>query len=360
MGNESFDFGKHLGSGDYLETWARPGIGKDMDLQHPENKALKDKVNAIFWTRIGAAIASVGISEAVIGLFCAGAQLSRWFKTLSKPSETSTELKSNGLHEKTRAGNESQGPQSVKQKRKLPEIQEPEVQTYEKGEKKAEVATGQKKGDGKLLGAGNYGEAWTAKADSKKVIKKPLSNDSATKEELVKEAKIGMHLNHPCLMKVHGIWEKKYSDPAMNKMKLEIEFCKGKPLAQINVNSGPAEGYKRGLKEAGNCLLYLFEQGVQWGDLSENNVIIDSNYNFKFIDFGRYQIQHDDKTRAIALLREYTMLLSKLYNHITPLALDAYFNDLMEKVNGLVNKLQNGEITPEMAMEQFRQLNQGL
>ena len=242
------------------------------------------------------------------------------------------------------------------QKTLAPQIKEPEIQTYHQGKQKPEILrTGAKAGDGMRLGKGKFGEVWKTKSDEAKAIKKIRI---PKRQALIQEAKIGMHLNHPCLMKIYNLWEKKYSN-GESKFKLEIEFCKGNTLENLSKSqkTAPASAYYPGLKKAGECLLYLHAQGIHWGDMHEDNVLINDQCNFKFIDFGAYTIQPDARVCVEKLFSEYAYLLGELRRQIPSLKDHPNFLAFRQAIQDLSNQLEKKLITPEEAINQFQQLN---
>lgn len=139
------------------------------------------------------------------------------------------------------------------------------------------------------LGAGHFGKVHVVKGNQNLVFKK-------TKYNIQAEYKIGAQINHPNVVKVHKLYRRQDG-----KYKLVMDRIEGVALAKTEELSDKKIGMV--LREAKDCCGYLFDEGIQWGDLSENNIFIrKQSPHFQLCDFGLWKFEDDSKKKAEYLL----------------------------------------------------------
>jgi serine/threonine-protein kinase len=121
------------------------------------------------------------------------------------------------------------------------------------------------------------------KAVAIKIPHTELEADIQFWERFQREAKIGLAMDHPGVMKV-------YNDPKPGKFYMVLEWVDGKLLRNVLHD---AEGKKLSQEQAIRLALrilealeYLHSRGVTHRDLKPENIMIDEQDRIKLIDFG--------------------------------------------------------------------------
>lgn len=166
---------------------------------------------------------------------------------------------------------------------------------YTKGVHKtpAEVKT-----DRKQIGVGKSGAVFGHNQDEGRVVKKsplPMAN----------EYKIGKRLDHPRFVKMHHYYVKELPEER-KKHKLAMDRIQGNQITTYysrNENKLTLEQLKQCVNQAEQACLHLFEKGVYWVDVNNDNMIVSSDLTqLTFLDYDKWVCEDDPRNRARQLL----------------------------------------------------------
>lgn len=161
-----------------------------------------------------------------------------------------------------------------------PLTQTPKLPSFLTLYKKGEVRTADLIPTAKsLIGKGTRGKVHLHRHDHNLVVKK-------TREDLKKEFSLGYQLNHPCIAKSKKLFIKHYRHGSP-KYKMIMERIEGVSVSQHQ--KLPPSQITSLFQEAQKTMIYLFEQSVFWGDVSENNIFITNDGHLKICDLGYWK-----------------------------------------------------------------------
>ena len=143
-----------------------------------------------------------------------------------------------------------------------------------------------------LIGAGGAGRVYRAVQRSTgqnvavKALRKSLQFDSVAVKQFVQEAQIVQQLDHPHIVRVHGLGR----FPAGGHF-LVMDFVEGEDLASfLSQRSIEISDTLRMMKQITSAVQYAHEQGVIHCDLKPANVLRDSEGDVLVTDFGMAQL----------------------------------------------------------------------
>lgn len=114
-------------------------------------------------------------------------------------------------------------------------------------------------------------------------------------EQARHEFRVGQMLNHPNLIRVYCLEEKKNLFFQVKKAHLLIEFVNGKPLDQ---NLIPLKDLMLVFAKVAAGLMHMHRKNVFHADLKPNNIMIGKRGEVKVIDFGLAHIADEPKDRV--------------------------------------------------------------
>ena len=139
-----------------------------------------------------------------------------------------------------------------------------------------------------VLGEGGMGFVYKAKHAfletivAIKVIKEELASQPDILKRFLQEAKVGIALDHPNIVRIHDAGESE------GVFFISMEFFEGKDLAGVVKENGPLP-YKQALKlslQMANALSYAHKQGVIHRDVKPSNILLNTQGQVKLVDFG--------------------------------------------------------------------------
>ena len=139
-----------------------------------------------------------------------------------------------------------------------------------------------------VLGQGGMGDVYKAKHKfldnivAIKVIKTELAAQTEILERFLLEAKLGMKLYHPNILRIYDASE------ANGNFFISMEFFKGQEITKLVKNKGKIN-YKKVLNwgiQIADALEYAHQKGIIHRDVKPSNVLINENSEAKLADFG--------------------------------------------------------------------------
>jgi serine/threonine protein kinase len=162
----------------------------------------------------------------------------------------------------------------------------PEVIFYKKGEKR----TSELVPKGQVVGAGVYGKVYEYRDQSHLVVKR-------SGYDLLKEHRVGLSLDHPCIVKMGSLFVKEYPQ-GETKSRMVMTKIIGNTGEKYLL--GKAELLSIGelckvMLQAKECCLYLLEKKVAWSDLNLGNIFItEEGKNLVLCDLGLWTQASND------------------------------------------------------------------
>ncbi len=168
---------------------------------------------------------------------------------------------------------------------------------YIKGETKTQDLVPTEK---HVLGKGKSGRVHQHLTKASLVVKKSI-------QDLGHEYEIGARLNHPNLVRVYRLYIKHYQDqdsPKPDKYKLVMRKINGSTISKYYGGEEKIsdEIVKRLIQQAEDCCLYLFDQGIAWGDVNNGNIFINHKGNLMLADFGHWHSFPNSQAKTLQLL----------------------------------------------------------
>ena len=114
-----------------------------------------------------------------------------------------------------------------------------------------------------------------------KVPHEALEEDPVRFERFKREQEIGVHMNHPNVMRI-------YADAHRSGLYMVMEWCQGRLLRTILTQEGKLRQERAMKITLGvlHALEYIHGHGVIHRDLKPENIMVDAEDNVKLIDFG--------------------------------------------------------------------------
>lgn len=169
----------------------------------------------------------------------------------------------------------------------------PQPIEYKKGDIKTRDIVPTEK---EILGEGAYGKVYVHLNNKQLVVKKSHVN-------IAKEYKIGLELDHPCLVKPHYLFIKKYSN-GTSKYQMVMEKIDGCSIRTLDKHEKKltCEQILMILIQAKGCCIYLYNQNVVWGDVNRGNIFLTNDNRLMICDFGCWRIEREPINKATGLL----------------------------------------------------------
>lgn len=193
------------------------------------------------------------------------------------------------------------------------------------------------------LGAGHLGRVFRS-STSRLAIKK-------SEHSLLEEYRIGSLLNHHGFMKVFRVAEKRFG-LGESVFKMEMELVDGRTLFSLKNLS--LKNYVKIVKDSYECLKHLYEKNVVWEDLGPKNVMVDDQFNVKFIDFGMYEVNTNKDKLLEELLRNFYCFVNGLNR--TWFSIDSDFCERLQKNYELIYNQTAPYYSPDAIIQRFDRL----
>lgn len=146
-----------------------------------------------------------------------------------------------------------------------------------------------------LIGAGTFARVYRAShrqtGDIKaiKVLRQRYSNDTDTREQFMREAKMVMKLRHPNIVPISEVGEDK------GRIYMVMDFVEGQNLREyVKAHKKiPNLTSLKIVRDVTAGLAYAAQQGVFHRDMKLSNVLLSSNGQAKLVDFGLATLSSD-------------------------------------------------------------------
>lgn len=128
-----------------------------------------------------------------------------------------------------------------------------------------------------------------------KVVKRQTPDDQIYIDQALREADVGVKLNHPSIMKIHDhrvkrAWFK------VSSVELLLEYIDGRTLDELEMPELPQLVLI--FYHVASALGHMHRRGVFHGDLKPGNIMLAKAGAVKIIDFGTCWIKGEDKQRV--------------------------------------------------------------
>ena len=137
---------------------------------------------------------------------------------------------------------------------------------------------------GACLGTGSFGTVYMAEWQKQKVAVKVLTSDKKIEDEV----NIGLQLSHPNVAKT--IASEKVRSTAGCQLWIVLEYCAGgslhKAVFEARRYCTDVAGILRTSLDICKGLAHIHDRSILHGDLTGNNILLDSDGTAKIIDFG--------------------------------------------------------------------------
>jgi serine/threonine protein kinase len=140
----------------------------------------------------------------------------------------------------------------------------PKITEYKKGETKTSDLVPTTK---VLLGRGAFGDVFIHRNNPDLVVKK-------TRTSQISDFTIAKRLDHPNIVKIHQLFVKCYPQ-GPKKYKLVMDRIYGEHLCKSYGAKLPPETILGLMRQAKDCCLYLYDQGIHWADMHGENTYYD-------------------------------------------------------------------------------------
>lgn len=115
-------------------------------------------------------------------------------------------------------------------------------------------------------------------------IKKYEVTTSSLRKKAEKEIRILKQCHHPHIIKLYDVYKyHKYND-----IYLFLEYCKNKNIKQYLGKGGYLSEHeaKHLLRQLRDAMFYLYKKNIYHRDIKPQNILLNSQYDIKLIDFG--------------------------------------------------------------------------
>jgi len=240
----------------------------------------------------------------------------------------------------------------------------PKQMTYHKGKQKTRDLLPTKK---TCLGKGSSGHVFPHRDYASLVVKR-IQNDNSSRDSLVSvvnEFEMGSSLQHPNLAKSYALFVKYYPE-GKTVSKIVMERIDGDAIGTVfdgkhRYSALPMQGLMPEdlLRQIHECALYLFDQGISWGDFTHPNnmMITHKSRTLKFFDFspGHWETQlalpHDRALRLMWGSNDALRHVLRASHSDNKSVLCSYFSEqeIHDVGDGLCHKEKGGEPYKAMA-----------
>ncbi len=146
-----------------------------------------------------------------------------------------------------------------------------------------------------LIGAGTFARVYraahrkTGDIKAVKVLRQRYSNDTDTREQFMREAKMVMKLRHPNIVPIGEVGDDK------GRIYMVMDFVEGQNLREYvkALKKVPNLTALRIVRDVTAGLAYAAEQGVFHRDMKLSNVLLSSKGQAKLVDFGLATLSSD-------------------------------------------------------------------
>lgn len=128
-----------------------------------------------------------------------------------------------------------------------------------------------------------------------KVVKRHSVEDDPMIAQAQQEYDVSQKLNHPAILKIHDIRQKKNWMFKVRGVELLMEYVDGKTLDQIELPE--ISQLILMFVQVASAMSHMHRRGVYHGDLKPQNIMLSKTGQVKLIDFGTAWLRGQDKDR---------------------------------------------------------------